>query len=87
MESRKLTNIFLLIIVTCLLLIVVRIYNVNLVSEVQAQWAGKTLSSYDLLPVAIHAKNANGHWYPCEISGGDKLMVEVTNFPFSAPFE
>ncbi len=62
------------------MLIVVRMYDVSLVPEVQAQWSGKSLNSSDLIPVAIHAKNANGHWYPCQINNGDKLMVEVTNF-------
>ena len=77
MESRKLTNILLLIVTICLMLIVIRIYDVNLVPEVLAQWSGKSLGSSDLIPVAIHAKNANGSWYPCEISNDDKLMVEV----------
>ena len=77
MESRKLTNILLLIVIACLMLIVVRIYDVGLVQEVQAQWRGNMLVSSDLIPVAIHAKNANGYWYPCEINSGDKLMVEV----------
>ena len=77
MESRKLTNILLLIVIVCLMLIVVRIYDVDLVPEVLAQWRGKSLGSSDLIPVAIHAKNANGYWYPCEINSDDKLMVEV----------
>ena len=77
MESRKLTNILLLIVIAFLMLIVVRIYDVVLVPEVQAQWSGKSLFSSDLIPVAIHAKNANGYWYPCEINSDDKLMVEV----------
>ncbi|GAI33458.1 unnamed protein product [marine sediment metagenome] len=59
------------------MLIVVRIYDVGLVPEVHAQWGGKSLVSRDLIPVAIHAKNANGYWYPCQINNGDKLMVEV----------
>ena len=77
MESRKLTNILLLIVIAFLMLIVIRIYDVVLVPEVQAQWSGKSLVSSDLIPVAIHAKNANGNWYPCEINYDDKLMVEV----------
>ena len=77
MESRKLTNIFLLIVIVCLMLIVVRMYDVVLVPEVLAQWSGKSPTSSDLIPVAIHAKNANGSWYPCEINNDDKLMVEV----------
>lgn len=77
MESRKLTNILLLIVIACLMLIVVRIYDVGLVPEVQAQWSGKNLVSRDFIPVAIYAKNANGQWYPCQINNGDKLMVEV----------
>lgn len=77
MESRKLTNILLLIVIVCLMLIIVRIYDVDLVPEVLAQWSGKSLTSSDLIPVAIHAKNANGSWYPCEINSDDKLMVEV----------
>jgi len=77
MESRKLTNILLLIVIACLMLIVVRVYDVGLVPEVLAQWSGNSLVSQDLIPVAIHAKNANGQWYPCEINNDDKLMVEV----------
>jgi len=79
MESRKITNIMLLVITGCLLLIVSKIYEIDLTSQAQAQWSGKSLSSSDLIPVAIHDKNANGSWYPCEINSGDKLMVEVVN--------
>jgi len=77
MESRKLTNILLLIVIAFLMLIVVRMYDVVLVPEVQAQWSGKSLVSSDLIPVAIHARNANGSWYPCQINNNDKLMIEV----------
>ena len=79
MESRKITNILLLVIAICLLLIVGNIYKISLLPQVQAQWLGQSLSSSELIPVAIHAKNSNGAWYPCEINGGDKLMVEVIN--------
>ena len=77
MESRKLTNILLIIVIACLMLIVIRIYDVGIILEAQAQWRGMGLASSDLVPVAIHAKNANGSWYPCEINNGDKLMVEI----------
>jgi len=59
------------------MLIVGRMYDMGFMLEAQAQWRGMRLSSRDLIPVAIHAKNANGSWYPCEINSGDKLMVEV----------
>jgi hypothetical protein len=72
------TNALLTVIAVCLLLMTAKLYDVNLLPGAYAQWRGETLATgKEVIPVAIYAKHANGQWYPCQISDGDKLIVEI----------
>ena len=79
MKLNHTTNGLLLVIAVCLVLITMRLYDLSVVTSAYAQWSGSSLVSGSSvpIPVALYAKNANGQWYPCQISNGDKLLVEI----------
>ena len=78
MRINLITNSLLAIIAICLILITIKMYNVGFVSPAYSQWSGRSLTSESgLVPVALHAKHSNGSWFPCQISSGDKLYVEI----------
>ena len=79
MKLNLITNALLLVIAVCMILITLRLYGVSDVTSAYA-WSGSSLTSgsSEPIPVAIHAKHASGNWYPCQISAGDKLYVEIS---------
>ena len=82
MKVNLTTNALLAVIAVCLLLVTAKLYNVGLVLSAYGQSyglsAGESLPDGRILtPVALYAKHRNGKWYPCPISDGGKLIVEV----------
>ena len=76
MSQTRVTDGLLAIIAACLILIAVKLYATDLVPSAYAQWHGRDLDGDALIPVALHARNVNGLWYPCQMSDGDKLYVQ-----------
>ena len=77
MGSRKTTNVLLLINTFLLTLVLIVTMGGSFTTPLMA-WGGKMMASREPIPVAIHARKGLGKlWYPCHLSDGDRLMVEV----------
>lgn len=74
MNNHKTTNSLLGIMAVSLILIALKLYNPSFITSAEAQLSSDSTSK--MVPVAIHAQYGSS-WYPCKLTSGDKLVVEV----------